>query len=113
MPFTWGSHDCLTFAGAVVKALTDEDLVKDFPAYDTEFGAGRILVEYGSVEALLTAKLGEPIDAKFAQRGDLVLLDLNETGPAASVCVGIVAYGPGLNGLEIVPMSRASKAWRI
>ena len=109
-PFAWSSNDCATFAADAVAAITGERL--QIPQADTPEAYARLLRDQGSLRDMACALLGEPIPASFAQRGDVVLLLLDDR-ETLGICVGADIAGPGADGLVLVPMAHAVDAWRI
>ncbi len=95
--FEWGTWDCCQFVGAVDAAINGDDRRTRFAAYDSEFGAARMLVEHGGMESLLREAFGEPKPAAFAQRGDVVLADFGR-GPQPSICIGAHCVAPSEAG---------------
>lgn len=112
MPFAWGLQDCASFAAACVLAMTDTPPLEGLPVWTSREQAETLLTELGGLEAAVTDRLGEPIDAAMARRGDVVLVDV--AGVAAlGVCLGTVAAAPGPHGLEWAPPAMWQHAWRI
>lgn len=113
-PFAWGEHDCVSFAiGWLALVRGDlsprEDLGLDYASAleALKFLAGR------SVEEAVNEWGGlEPIAPAYAQRGDVVLVQILDRACLA-LCVGDHAAGPGMEGLELVPMTAASAAWKV
>lgn len=110
MPFEFGTNDCSTFAADAVAAMTGERL--QIPAADSPQAYARLVRDQGTLAEMAEALLGEPIHPAFAQRGDVVLLVMDER-ETLGVCVGADIAGPGANGLALAPMSMAVSAWRI
>ena len=117
--FAWGSRDCVMWSGEVVEALTGVDPFADWRGtYSDEAGAIAILDGLGGLETAVTALL-PVIDPKYAQRGDLVLVDMAEfTGnPGWPQCVGVcegervIVVGAGQ--LERISMANALVAWEV
>ena len=112
-PFAWGTHDCFTFAADCVLAMTGEDkMAKRRGKYKTELGANKMLKRLGGVEAAIASVLGEPLDPKLAQRGDVVCF-VTPLGDAAGICLGSKIAAPGFEKIKFSPMTQARKAWRI
>lgn len=110
--FAWGSHDCALFAADWVASVTGKDPADGIRGrYQTALGAGRVIKREGGLEAIADSRLGERVEPKLAQRGDVVLLD-GSHGPTLGVCLGVEAAAPGEDGLMLVPMSRALACWR-
>ena len=111
-PFAWGAHDCCTFAADCVQAMTGEDkMIKYRGGYTTELGANKKLKRAGGLEAAITAELGEPKKAVYAQRGDVVYF--HSLGDTAGICLGSKIAAPSLNGIVYTPMSEAILAWSV
>lgn len=127
-PYAYGSHDCLLWAAAVVKAVTGKDHGRGHRGkYKSAAGAARHLRKLGfdSPEALLDS-LFDRKPAGFAQRGDLV----TASDGIPAVCMGAVALsvgqdrlttspassgspGAGVAGLVPVPREQWVKAWAV
>lgn len=110
--FCWGSHDCCQWVRRVAYRLSGRDFGLQFRPYDSEFGAMRLVAEYGGIEQLLTAAFGESKPAGFARRGDVVLADFGR-GPQPSICLGAVCVAPGERELERRATSGGLMAWSI
>jgi hypothetical protein len=109
-PFAWGLHDCSTFAAGAVRAMTDR--VVEMPSVPSARAYADLLHERGSLLGLTRGVLGEDKPVSFANRGDVVLLDL-EDRPFLGICIGIEAVCPGPDGVIAVPMSCAIAAWAV
>lgn len=113
MPFAWGTNDCCTFAADCAQAMTGDDPMADLRGYDSEIGAGRVLVKCGveSFEALVDA-IFEEMPIGMARRGDLALaMQGNEAG--LMVVEGDWLVGPSEDGLKRVPRERMVRSWRL
>ena len=112
-PFVWGTHDCCKFAAGAVEAITGENPMHDFH-YGNEIGALRLIAEAGSLDALVTGVLGEPLPSVAqVKRGDVVLADLGN-GPTVGVCLGApAAYAAAAGGVLLLLAAGARMAWRI
>jgi hypothetical protein len=115
-PFEWGVHDCVQFATGWVEMvredLTPRDDLSGLMSYSSAAEAVRIMGR-GSLTDLVES-WGElaRIQPAFAQRGDLVLVQLSDR-ECLALCVGDHAAGPGPTGLELAPMPLATAAWRV
>ena len=110
-PFSYGTHDCATFAFNVRLALTGEDVAAEWRGrYSTELGAKRMLTRLGheDVAGLATHHLGEPQPVGLSRRGDIVLID-----GALGVCVGAKCAFAGHSGLVFHRLLDCTKAWRV
>jgi hypothetical protein len=110
VPFAWSANDCASFAGDAVEAMTGGRV--EIPRAATPAAYARLLRDQGSLQSMAAALLGDPIAPAYAQRGDVVLLLLDER-ETLGICVGADIAGPGGNGLVLVPMAHAVSAWRI
>lgn len=111
-PFAWGVNDCAGFAFHAVEAITGVDPIASLRRYKTPLGAARILTREGGMRALVTARLGEPVGAASAQRGDVVLVQIDGRDTLV-VCTGDRLAGPGVDGLVLLPLSAGLVAWRV
>lgn len=118
-PFSWGRQDCCLFAADLIEAMTGHDLAKKFRGkYRTATGAAKVMQKAGGLEKTIEKVttdhgLTEYSALASAQRGDLVLLENVSDGPALGVCIGNKAAAAGAKGAIFVPMSFATRAWRI
>ena len=115
-PFAWGRFDCCLFAADCVALQTGIDYASEFRGhYQTRIGAARALKKVGftSIEQAISAKLGQPINAKLCQRGDVVLLERPDGTQAAGVLFGGAVFATGEHGLERLPLSQAKNGWPI
>lgn len=110
VPFSWGTNDCASFACDAVFSMTGERLA--IPVVETPEAYVQLLQDSGPLGDIVTSYLGEPIHPAFAQRGDVVLLQV-EQRDTLGICVGESLAGPGLDGLVLIPMSLAVSAWRV
>jgi hypothetical protein len=110
-PFAWGSNDCCLFAADWVQIATGHDIAAQWRgSYTTALGARRALDEGGGIGRLVEQAGGIRIETSLAQRGDLVAQDF-PVGIALGICVGTLAAFVSRDGIEFVPLSKAS-IWR-
>jgi hypothetical protein len=109
VPFSWSGNDCTTFAAGAIEAMTEEK--PPLPAYAGLHDAARLLDERALRERVGDV-YGPEIVPAFAQRGDVVLVEIGGRESLA-VCIGAEAAGPGPDGMLTVPMSTATAAWRV
>jgi len=112
-PFAWGALDCVRFAADAVHAMTDSNPLDGVEAWTDEASATAALARRGGLVAATRAVLGDPIPPAQAQRGDVVLLELADGGPALGICLGAQAVGPSRAGLVWAGMEHARAAWSI
>jgi hypothetical protein len=111
VPFAWGENDCASFAAGAVQAMTGEAL--QIPQVESAAAYLHFLRDHGPLDAIVDDTLGERLPSPaFAQRGDVVLLFLDERA-TLGVCIGVEAAAPGPDGMLTVPMAAASAAWRV
>lgn len=110
-PFAWGEQDCVTFAAACVEALTGQRPLDGLPAWASSAQAERAIAAAGGLEAGVSARFQE-LPLAFAQRGDLLLLDVDGLG-TLGVCLGATAAAPGKRGLVFPETLSAHRAWRV
>lgn len=110
-PFAWGSNDCALCACDGIEAISGHDPAADVRGYDSAIGAARVVEALGGMSAICATRFGEEIPPAMAQVCDvgLAVLDGRET---MVLCGGRVWLGPGPNGLERLPLSAVSRAWR-
>ena len=101
-PFAWGSNDCALFAADAIKEMTGVDLAENLRGYTTAQGATRKINSAGGMRnfaAALTEK-----HHGLAQRGDVVLVEV-EGRETFGVVVGNGKWcAPGVDGLVFRPM---------
>lgn len=111
-PFAWGEHDCCAFAADAVEAMTGTDPIADLRGYHDGPTAESLLDSLGGLEAAVTARLGQPIALLLAQRGDVVLVEIDQI-KALAICLGDIAAVPGPRRLQFVDRACWMSAWRI
>ena len=113
MPFEWGANDCVTLAADWIEDCTGRVIPR---GWTDAVSAMREIKDRGGLQQAVTAELGDPIDWRFAQRGDVVLvvIDARET---MSVCVGDHLLVPGEAGGLLHPVTEETMvgavAWRV
>ncbi len=116
--FSWGANDCVLFVRNCIREMTGEDLARGFHTrYNDRKSALRLLGKEGLepiIERIAAEKKLLEIRARFAQRGDAVLVD-TDLGPALAIVdlTGERALAPGPHGLTAWNLSLARRAWRI
>lgn len=111
--FVWGRHDCCTFAADAVVACTGRDVMGELRGtYGSVLTAMRVLESEGGLAAAVTARLGAPIAPLTAQRGDVVMHEV-EGYPALGVVTGTHAMAPMARGVQRIPARSWVNAWRV
>ena len=117
-PFSWGEHDCCTFAADCVHAVTGERLWPEgFGTYASAIEAQKRMFAMGweTVADALDSVLGERRPVLTAQRGDIVVF-VNEADRFGCAVVDLSGqFGVGLapDGLVRRPVLDAVAAWRV
>lgn len=115
-PFVWGAHDCVSFAMGWVEMvradLAPRDDLAEVLGYSTAAGAARMLAERSLAQAVADWGGLTAVAPAFAQRGDLVLVEIDGRESLA-LCVGDVVAGPGTEGLAFAPLAAVRAAWRV
>ena len=113
-PFEWATHDCCTFAGDAVKAITGTDPMQDLRGtYTTALQAARVLQAEGGLPAAVSKRMGFGKLPALAQRGDVVLFEMHSHGLALGICTGPLFAAPGALGMEFFSMEAAKTAWSV
>lgn len=123
-PFRWGEWDCVMAANDCLCAITGaSEQYGDGLAglrWDGLKGALRQLEVEGGLAAAVTRVLGDPIDPRLAQRGDVLLMPAPDFpgGAVLNICLGETACGPGEEGLVVRPLFDgntllATAAWKV
>jgi hypothetical protein len=112
VPFTWGVHDCCTFAAGSVLACTGQ-----WPAgwkWPDAAAAARLLRRLGGLPAAVDRLLPRLAAPLSAQRGD-VLLVRAPTGRRDWLAVADAGgwWAPGPDGLVRGSMMQATAAWGV
>ena len=115
-PFSWGEHDCATFAFNVRAAITGVDDAAIWRGrYKTELGGARFMKRNGwaTLEQGANEVLGPALPAVLlAQRGDIVLT-ISTNGQSLGVCCGGKAAFVDQDGLKFWPLKDCARAWRV
>lgn len=121
-PFEWGRFDCALFACDAIHIMTGTDPAVDFRfQYSTELGAARKMKKFagGGLEEVaikVTAAQGmAEIAVSLAQRGDVMLFDTEEHGPALGIVSlqGHAVHFASEQGLALIPLTACRRAWKV
>jgi hypothetical protein len=117
-PFEWGVHDCCIFSADVIAEITGIDLMAEYRGrYDSALSAARLFERDGleaAIEAACAATgFAEHAGPLSAQRGDLVITEIPERGPAAGLCLGATAVFVAPTGISEIPIAQCRRAWAI
>lgn len=114
VPFIFGQSDCLLFSLGAVEAMTGTDHAADVRGKYTTLQGGlkRLAAATGArgyVEYV--AGLFDEVVPALAQIGDLAVVD-SEEGPALGIVGGAYIFVPRDEGLGVVPLTEAKRAFR-
>jgi hypothetical protein len=112
--FDFGEHDCAMFAAGAVAAMTGADPAAPYRGrYGTLNEGLELLRAAGFGDHLdMADSLFEEIPVARARPGDLAAVAAGE-GDALGVVQGEHVYLVGPGGLRLVPLTDASRAWRV
>lgn len=122
--FAWGVSDCALFVCDGIQAMTGTDVAGEFRGkYSDQAGAvatiksvtGGSTVEDAAVYIAQQNAMKEWGGPLYAQRGDAVLFDTPDQGPALGLLYldGKSALFVGRNGLQRMPAKKCRRAWRV
>lgn len=113
-PFDYGTFNCGLFAAECIDAMVeDSGRVKELRAwFSDEASALAFVADHGSIEAAVTARLGEPKSWAHARRGDVCLMPTQD-GPGLGICVGHLVAMMMVRGLGHVKLDLATAVWRV
>lgn len=113
-PFEFGQHDCSLFAADCVAAMTGQDMAAKWRGrYATMKGGLRVLRKAGFADHIALAAAHFPeVPPLLAQPGDLAVVPTDD-GPALGVVQGEAVYVLGPNGLGLVSIMSATRAFRV
>lgn len=119
--FRWGQHDCGLFVAGAIDAKCAVDLAADLRGtyHSRESAAEAVQRLCGGSTVLQAAEhlfelygcAAEPVD--FAQRGDAVLLQMEQTELLGIVAMDGRLVAPGPRGLLYFRRQCAVRAWRV
>ena len=116
--FEFGKHDCCITSCHMIDAITGTNPGKQF-VYDSPIKALRIVKDHGDVDGIaekVCDQHGWPeVNPNYANRCDLVCVDLDGHRKALGWLDldATKIYAPAMIGLQILPRSKALRAWRI
>ena len=115
-PYTLGTHDCFSFACAVVEALTGVDRWPEFVGYTTKRGALEAIAKHGSnFEVAGDWFFGVPhsYDMRRYQRGDIAALQTEDGEKHLGVVLGAHTAFLAPGGLLYVLTSTCLCLWAV
>lgn len=109
--FSWGSNDCALFAADAVLEMTGVDLARTLRGYRSARGAANRVAKAGGMRCLAEG-LSEK-HSGLAQRGDIVLVDLDGRETFGVVVGNGTWCAPGAYGLVFRPMSEVDTVFEV
>ena len=113
--FAWDALNCCHFSGRWVETVTGKNPMTGLRVTATPEEARALIAEMGGLMQATTTQLGiEPVDAKQAQLGDVVYVELSLGYGAIGICVGRQLVLLNTNGdFSRLNLDKATCAWRI
>lgn len=104
--FEWGRNDCALFAADAVLAMTGVDLAEKLRGYKTASGAARKIKAAGGMRQLASSLTEK--HPGMAQRGDVVLVEIDGRETFGIVAGNAKWCAPGVDGLVFRPMDEVN-----
>lgn len=114
MPYHYGTNDCWCFAQLSIAAVTGVTILAEIENPKTMMAAAKIMIANGwdTVEGVLTACLGPPIEARLASPGDI--LSFSMAGELhLALRIGTTALSPASEGLQEVSSEKWRYGWKV
>ena len=121
-PFVWGTHDCLSFVGGAIEAMTGENLLADeiytYKDYKTGLSAYKRYKKAGKSYQTTLNRVLTPFEGRLAPRGSVVAnIEIGGAAEVLGAALGIVvsdrAVYVGDDGLIFQKVSAETKAWLV
>lgn len=115
-PFKWGSWDCCKFSNALIKKITNEDLIPKSLKWTDEKSAMKAIKTYNktllkSIEKACKSKGVKEIDKAYMTKGDLVVY--KEESELVGISDGMNVLTPTDDGIGVKNNVTVLKVWRI
>lgn len=114
-PFCPGEHDCWMFTAGAVKAMTGEDIAKDWHGVYKTVPRGLAIMHkrgFESLADLAASHLPELSNPVTAKPGDVAAL-MTDEGLALGIVQGARIYVAGQYGLLTVPLIEIGRAFEV
>lgn len=109
--FSWGENDCALFAADAVLGMTGVDLAEKLRGYKTASGAARKIKAAGGMRQLASSLTEK--HPGMAQRGDVVLVEIDGRETFGIVAGNAKWCAPGVDGLVFRPMDEVKIAFGV
>jgi len=114
--FKWGSWDCCKFSNALIKKITNEDLIPKSLKWTDEKSAMQAIKTYNktllkSIEKACNSKGVKEIDKAYMTKGDLVVY--KEESELVGISDGMNVLTPTDDGIGVKNNVNVLKVWRI
>ena len=114
--FKWGSWDCCKFSNALIKEMTQEDLIPKKLKWTDEKTAMKSIKNYGgtllkSIKKACQSKRVNQINPAYMTKGDLVVY--KEESELVGVCDGFSILTPTDNCIAVKKDVEILGVWRI
>lgn len=109
--FEWGRNDCALFAADAVLAMTGIDLAENLRGYKSASGATRKIKAAGGMRQLASSLTEK--HPGMAQRGDVVLVEIDGRETFGIVAGNAKWCAPGVDGLVFRPMDEVKIAFGV
>jgi len=115
-PFKWGSWDCCKFSNALIKKITNEDLIPKSLKWTDEKSAMKAIKTYNktllkSIEKACKSKGVKEIGKAYMTKGDLVVY--KEESELVGISDGMNVLTPTDDGIGVKNNVNILKVWRI
>jgi len=115
-PFKWGSWDCCKFSNALIKKITNEDLIPKSLKWTDEKSAMKAIKTYNktllkSIEKACKSKGVKEIDKAYMTKADLVVY--KEESELVGISDGMNVLTPTDDGIGVKNNVNILKVWRI
>lgn len=112
--FEWGVQDCCLWPADAVLAMTGVDHAANLRGtYSSSRGGGSVLRQLGGLAAAMALCRGPEVPPLCAQVGDVGLVRAESGREVGAVCLGEQWIAAGKDGLGLLPLEAASRAWRV
>jgi len=115
-PFAWGTWDCCKFSNALIKEITEEDLIPKSLKWKDEKTAMKSIAKYGgdllnSIKKACMSKKVNQINPAFMSKGDLVVY--KEESQLVGICDGMYILTPTDDCIGVKTDVNVLGVWRI